>query len=287
MSKEEWEQEIQSSNAYYYETEKNLYLFRNREDFWILNYYLNDLDMVKTELKKVNFDDSNIVKTELEKNNLNPIVVEIVSKNILEDSYQKQQELFNQLGWEKKLERERFEKTECFENLNKLEQASDLEHIENIKQQEIETIKINSKICFAQKEDLEKLLELLKEAFNPYYGCVPTKQKLEEDINKKFVYISKTEDKIIGVLHFKNTGKIAEIRHLATNKECRGKGIASQLMDVYEDEIKAPKKIVWTGTENMVAQGLYRKYGYQKDGYVSSVYMNKLNYMHIYDKLTR
>lgn len=287
MSKEEWEQEIQSSNAYYHETEKNLYLFRNREDFWILNYYLNDLDMVKSELRKVKFDDSNIVKTELEKNNLNPIVVEIVSKNILEDSYQKQQELFNQLGWEKKLERERFEKTECFENLNKLEQALDLEHVENIEQQENEIIRTNSKIYFAQKEDLEKLLELLKEAFNPYYGCVPTKQKLEEDINKKFVYISKTEDKIIGVLHFKNSGKIAEIRHLAISKEWRGKGIASQLMDVYEDEIKAPKKIVWTGTENRVAQGLYRKYGYQKDGYVSSVYMNKLNYMHIYDKLTR
>lgn len=266
LSKEEWELEIQAKKAYYFEIEKNLFLFRNRDEFWILNYYLNDISTAKTELEKYNSK---------------PIVVEIVSKNISDETYHKQQELFNQLGWNKKLERERFEKTETLENLNQLETVSERENFENVKKENVmqqaslKNIEEKLKVLVARNEDVEKILELLRDSFNPYYGCIPTKQKLEDDISKNFVYIAKKEENIIGVLHFNNNDKMAEIRHLAVDKDWRGQGIANELMNVYENEIKVSKKIVWTGAENQVAQGVYKKYGYQKDGYVSSVYMNE------------
>lgn len=258
LGKEEWTLEIQNDLAYYIETEKNLYLFRKRDGFWILNYYLNDLD------------------TEFNNSILNPIVVEFVGRNILENNYQKQQELFNNLGWKKCVERERFEKIESSIE----EKQSEFEN-NDCGNGDIE-IKNNSKndskieICLAQEHDFDNVLELLKDSFNPYYGCIPTNLKLLEDINNGGVYMAKINNKIVGILHFKHMDKLAEIRHLAIDKDWRGQGIANELMNVYENEVRTQKKIVWTGIENQAAQGLYLKNGYKKDGYVSNVYMNEM-----------
>lgn len=262
LSKEDWEFEINNKSVYYFMVENSLFLIREREKFFILNYYLNDWNIEK-------------IKIEMQQEISKPVVVEVVSKNILDESYLKQQELFFQLGMQKTLERVRFQNVEQVENL-----ASEKENLlvtsENINN-EIDTkfesdFESESEITFANIDDLAGILELLHSSFNLYYGCIPTQEKLSEDIQKNFVYIAKKENRILGVLHFEKSDKQTEIRHLAVDKDFRGKGIANHLMRIYGSEIKVPRRIVWTGVDNIPAQKLYQKYGYQKDGYVSSVF---------------
>jgi len=253
LSKSDWELEISLGNVYYFLRERNLFILRSRKDFWILNYYLNDLEFSSVNL-------------EIPKDILKPIVVEVVGKSELDEKYQKQQEFFKQLGMEKVLERERFENVKQVESTMKKE--SDLLIISKNANNGVQDFEI----ILASNTLLPDVLQFLRCNFHVYYGCIPTEEKLKKDIQMGFVYAAMIEDKIIGVLHFQETDKLAEIRHLAVGEKWRGKGVAGQLMQVYESKVNVQKKIVWTGRENQNAQKLYQKYGYQKDDYVSSVF---------------
>ena len=235
-------------------------------------------EQMQEQLQKQMFD-----RMQIQQEILKTIVVEVVAKNFEDANYQKQQDFLMQIGMEKVLERERFQhvkqmeedKVQTTENKNVKQVDKNSVALENL----LVTFKSNNetkseyKIVLADESELISVLEFLVCNFNKYYGCIPTEEKLRDDIKKKFIYIAKKEKEIIGVLHFQKTDKMVEIRHLAVGEKWRGKGVAKQLMRVYQNEIKVSKKIVWTGKENESAQRLYQKCGYQKDGYVSTVFL--------------
>lgn len=249
LSQAEWKMEIAQKNVDYFWVGQNLFLLRKRKDFWILNYAIQISEIEKPEqIEEIR----GIIQKEVSL----PIVVEVVSREAEDEKYQKQQIVFQQLGMKKVIERERF---------HRIGQEENMAVIEN------ETL---PEIVVAKIDDLAMVWEFLSINFSKYYGCIPVIEKLREDIENQFVFLAKQGKEILGILHFKKSDKMAEIRHLAVDKNWRGKGIAKRLMEEYERKIILPQKLVWTGAENQEAQGLYQKYGYQKDGYVSSVFSN-------------
>ena len=241
LSKESWMKEIEEDRVFYKLGNGFLLLFREREDFYILNYYWNTplLEEMKQALK---------VKK--------PIVVEIVGRDELEKQYQEQLKICEELNFSCILKRERFQK-------KKIEMMNS----ENIEKKEAYLIQLAN--------DAAKILNFLKMNFSHYTGCIPTLRQLEEKILEKCILQASKNENIIGVLEYQKNKNGVEIKHLAVAKEYRGKRIASQLLNCYEKMINSNQEFVWTGKENKEAQELYKKFGYQKDGFVSSVYQRK------------
>lgn len=259
LSKEDWEFEIYQKNVYYFLIENNLFIFRKREDFWIFNYYVNGY---------FNSFNLEVLKEKFKQENLEILVAEVVGRKINDENYQKQQDFLKQLGLKKVLTRERFENVE-----NVKLQTEKNEDMLNISVDN-KTETLEYEITLPDELDSDLILEFLKANFNNYYGCIPLKEKVKEDINEKLFYIAKIDEEIIGVLHFRKSQKTSEIRHLAVKNEWRGQGVGKKLINNYLNEMTSLKKLVWTGNENCSAQKLYEKNGYKKDGYVSSVFMN-------------
>lgn len=130
----------------------------------------------------------------------------------------------------------------------------------------------NVQLC--KNDDAENIYEILKENFNAYTGCIPTKERLIKDIENGNVYIYKDE-KIKGTLHIDKNKNSSEIKHLIVVENERKKGIATKLINKYFCDIDSKRKTVWTGKENNCARRFYEKNGYELDGYTSIVLIKK------------
>ncbi|MBR4111169.1 MAG: GNAT family N-acetyltransferase [Clostridia bacterium] len=129
-------------------------------------------------------------------------------------------------------------------------------------------------IQLCKTNDAEKVYEILKENFDSYTGCIPTKERLIKDVENGNVYIYKDEN-IKGILHIDKSKISSEIKHLIVVENEREKGIATKLINKYFNEVNAKKKTVWTGKENNCARKFYEKCGYELDGYTSVVLKKK------------
>lgn len=289
ISKGELEREIEFKKLYYIEMPNNLFILRDRGVFYVLNYYINELNA--EEIKAC-------FKQEFDKT----VVVEVVGRNIKEVGYQKAIELFDSVGMKKTVERERFIKKELNEKKENINNAVDVYENDALKiDNAVETSKNKKiKIEIAENNDADEILELLFENFDIYHGCIPTKEQLKIDIEAHNIYKAILNGKIIGVLHISKVLKkvkqhtekdlrqeanqsmtieqcefsSAEIRHLAVKEEYRNLGIATNLLLKYDNEVRANNKLVWTGLDNFKAQRTYLKNDYSKDGYVSTVFEN-------------
>lgn len=126
----------------------------------------------------------------------------------------------------------------------------------------------NIQLC--KTNDTEKVREILKENFDSYTGCIPTKEIFLKDVENGNVYIYKDEN-IKGILHIGKSKISSEIKHLLVVENERKKGIATKLVNKYLCGVEAKKKTVWTGKENICARRFYEKNGYELDGYTSIV----------------
>lgn len=297
LKKETWIQEIEEKKLFYRLGNGYLLLFRKREDFYILNYYWNmpSLEELKEALEVSQ-----------------KIVVEIVGKEEWNIQYQKQLEIWKELKYFCILKRERFQKRQIadegrekgrnteeksLENYlndgiqvvdNRLQVASDkIQAVDNRSQVVNDKIQaVDNRLQVAgdkiqvvdnkgkMADNSKKIVDFLKKNFSPITGCIPSLNQLKQDMAKGYVLQASIGEDIIGVLHFQQNGNNAEIKHLAVDEAYRGRKIAARLLENYEKRITAKQQIVWTGTENQKAQKLYQKFGYQKDGFVASVYQN-------------
>lgn len=253
LAKKEFENEILNGNLYYSLINNGVLIIRDRKDYIIINYYLNDVNN-KENIVTLKNEIQNIYKySEVEDKK---IVIEVVGKEECNEKYLQQVNLFMQIGLHVAIKRVRLSK--------KLD-------INSLSVDNVEILEPNIKFC--EEDDIQEILEILRENFDKYYGCIPDIEFLRNEIKNKNFFKYTTTDKIIGILQIKNSSKSSEIRHLAVKKEHRNKGVAKKLIEKYDKEIKTNNKTVWTGVENKVAQGIYEKNGYLKDGYVSTVFM--------------
>lgn len=123
-------------------------------------------------------------------------------------------------------------------------------------------------------KDYKKTIKILRKNYDKYTGCIPTKDKIKIDIEKGNFYCYKEDNKILGILHICSKANGTEMRHLVVLKRHRGKNISKCLIEKYLLDTASGTKQVWTSTNNKVAQNLFEKFGYEPDGFVSTVLMN-------------
>ena len=127
-------------------------------------------------------------------------------------------------------------------------------------------------VSFPDISEAKKAYALILENFDKYSGCIPDFDEFEEDVFEKKAIVYKNPD-VCGILHFCQSGKTSEIRHLAVSGSARGKGAAASMIKYYTENSGAARFLVWTGADNEVAIKLYTDNGYEKDGMISEVYI--------------
>ena len=85
----------------------------------------------------------------------------------------------------------------------------------------------------AKPEDFEDISRFLSDHFSALTGCLPTADDLRENLANGHTVITRDEQGVSGVLHFAVSRASTEIRHLAVRADCRGKGLAGELLTAY------------------------------------------------------
>lgn len=123
----------------------------------------------------------------------------------------------------------------------------------------------------AQSEDFEDVSRFLSEHFSALSGCLPTESDLRENLASGHTVITRDEQGVSGVLHFAVSRTSTEIRHLAVRADCRGRGLAGELLTAYLAATDGAKSQVWARTGNAPAEHFYEQHGYRPDGWTSAV----------------
>ena len=123
----------------------------------------------------------------------------------------------------------------------------------------------------AKPEDFEDISRFLSEHFSALTGCLPTADDLRENLANGQTVITRDEKGVSGVLHFAVSRASTEIRHLAVRADCRGKGLAGELLTAYLAATDGAKSQVWARTGNAPAEHFYEQHGYRPDGWTSAV----------------
>ena len=107
--------------------------------------------------------------------------------------------------------------------------------------------------------------------FSALTGGLPTADDLRENLANGQTVITRDEKGVSGVLHFAVSRASTEIRHLAVRTDCRGKGLAGELLAAYLAATDGAKSQVWARTGNAPAEHFYEQHGYRPDGWTSAV----------------
>lgn len=252
LTKQDWETELARGSVMCQEFDEGVFFLRQRQGYWLLNYYLpkdvsKDGDHSESEARQVLLQH---MKEQVEEWDL-PVVVEVVGKAEETESYGSIIALWKAVGMQEAITRIRMSKAVTSQT-------------ENLACQGIMIQK-------AKHKDEKEIQQILQTQFSPFYGCLPTEVALREDIEQGDVYKACQDDRIIGILHKKETEKTAEIRHLAVLEPWRCQNVASALLCQYEKDTEGKTKTVWTGADNLVAQHVYEKQGYEADDRISTV----------------
>ncbi len=127
-------------------------------------------------------------------------------------------------------------------------------------------------IQVADNNDKEELINY----FNHYKNEKIIKNRVESYLKYNKMIIAKENNKIVGVLqwHIKENPQsgVVEFEEIFVNKELRGKGIGSKLVDFaikdvkeyfISNNLKSRKIFLFTNKNNIPARKLYEKYGFK------------------------
>ena len=113
----------------------------------------------------------------------------------------------------------------------------------------------------AKPEDFEDISRFLSEHFSALTGCLPTADDLRKNLEDGHTVITRDEKGVSGVLHFA----------VSVRANCRGKGLAGELLTAYLAATDGAKSQVWARTGNAPAEHFYEQHGYRPDGWTSAV----------------
>ena len=116
-----------------------------------------------------------------------------------------------------------------------------------------------------QEGDRPELLAFLRAHFDPLTGCLPTQEELSKCLCRR------ADGALSGLIHFTNTRRGGEIRHLALRPQDRGRGLSRALIAGCLRALEGGACTVWTGADNRPALGAYQSMGFQADGWRSAV----------------
>lgn len=293
MEKSDYIAEIEKDSLFYSSREKGLFLFRRRDGFYRMNYYLRDLKKTAetAELSEIPELPEGVIITEQVQRPGEKAAEEgnIISK------------ILEKLGFSLLFRRVRLERPEDGSSDTEELQASENSCIHDSDSAGEPASCTGAaadrpdsgelRICLAEPEDAEGVERLLKDCFDSRTGCLPRRDELLRDLEQGSVVCAKisketedaayTEDdknsreRIVGVIHFRPGRKNTEIRHLACAADVRGQGIAAKMFTLYMKTTEGQKSLVWVREDNAPAAEFYRYCGYRPDGWTSAVYQRE------------
>ena len=131
-----------------------------------------------------------------------------------------------------------------------------------LKKEDICNIDTDVDVEFAGIDDIDRIMELLYDSFNPLYSFLPDKEELANSINLNNIYIVKDFNDIVGVLCCDIDDDKAYIRQVTIDKRYRGKGYALSLINYFLNDKNVDEYIHWVDIDNDRAISIYRKFGY-------------------------
>lgn len=270
LTPEVYRREIEAGTLMHHVWPGGLVLLRKRPGFQILNYYLQqtqtapqaETDMGSTEQgnkPEMIFPDLEIPSQ---------TVLELPVRPGREEEAHKALLFWKTLGFSPLLKRVRLVR------LPGVQMEEPIEAGELMSFEEVPATNVDVSFLHAADQDLPFVQKLLERSFDRRTACLPTTAELQAAIAAGHVIQAVREDgEPVGVVHFKCTPAIMEIRHLAVHSDSRGQGLARRLVRKALEGRNAVRAQVWTGADNVAAQGVYTKCGYTPDGWTSEVWM--------------
>lgn len=117
----------------------------------------------------------------------------------------------------------------------------------------------------------EAVQAFLYAQFDPLTGCIPPEDALRAATAAGEMLCLTDEAGITGLLHYAPGRASCELRHLAVREDCRGRGLAQQLLTQMTARTDGQKCIVWARAGNTPAERFYEKNQFQPDGWSSAV----------------
>lgn len=241
MTKDSIRDEISADTLYASEFEGGIYLFKKRDGYFRLSFYIEDefFSSANTKATCVAFPENTVAE-----------IARRAADSILESVSQYLQTLgFERLFGRKRLRR----KAAPFSR------------------------DIKSHVAFASPNDADAIFEIMASSFHPLAGCLPTEHELSRDIAESHIVCAKSSDgEVMGILHFAETGSAStEIRHLAVREKYKRLGSASDMASFYISNTENKRSTVWAKEDNFPALAFYEKNGYSESGTISDVLIRK------------
>ena len=117
----------------------------------------------------------------------------------------------------------------------------------------------------------EAVQAFLYAQFDPLTGCIPPEDALRAATAAGETLCLTDEGGITGLLHYAPGRTACELRHLAVRADCRGHGLAQQLLTHMTARTGGQKCTVWARVGNTPAERFYEKNQFQPDGWSSAV----------------
>ncbi|MBE6043125.1 MAG: ribosomal-protein-alanine N-acetyltransferase [Clostridium thermopalmarium] len=126
--------------------------------------------------------------------------------------------------------------------------------------------------------DLEDVLDIYNLSFTPFWSLDSLKNEIKNKFSKYIVV--KKENKVIGFAALWIILDEINIINIAIHPNYRGIGASNLLMDAIIDickEHKIPSITLEVRSNNIVAQNLYKKYGFTEEGLRKNYYGEELH----------
>jgi len=232
FSAERFRSEIENGTLYVQEIPDGLLLFRKRDGFYRLNFYLQP----EADLSGLLFPGDT--------------VMEIASRP-QDTSLKCAERMWQQKGFAFLFGRTRVAWTEPYETLS-LNPAYTIRP--------------------ALQSDADAAMQLLLDRFSVRTACLPNFQELRSDIETGNLWLAVTpQNEVIGVLHTVSEKKSVQVRHIAVSQSHKKQGVATQLLCALRQRTDG-KIFLWVSDNNTPARQLYDKLGFTTENWTSTVW---------------
>ena len=126
-----------------------------------------------------------------------------------------------------------------------------------------------------KSDDIDGVFEVEKNCFEDYWSKDSFKKELSNNLAKYLV--AKVDGKVVGYVGIWFVVDEGHITNVAVHKDYRGQKIGDRLIDKLVQVCKDNKIVSMTlevRTSNIVAQNLYKKYGFKMAGVRKEYYSN-------------
>lgn len=139
------------------------------------------------------------------------------------------------------------------------------------------TLELNSKKAeCALVPDIDQIVQLLEESFDPLKEQIPYRQELMLAVNEGRILVVREGPCLVGLLYYECTGMTSILRYWLVRDGFRNRGIGATLMSSYISQChKARRFVLWVLDGNSDATVKYRHYGFQEDSLIDIVMTRK------------